>query len=273
MRYAFHGGTTLYANLVNDIRAAKALGYDGIELWTPKVLRYLDAGFTVDDIAGELGTLPVPVLDVIVGFERMQPQDVDARLQECARLAVVAEHIGCPTIQIVATEDFGDPGWPEQRRVLIDSVRAMTDVAAPYGIKLAIEPLVYSPFSSLSQALEVIDGVGTDSVGLCLDTWHLWTSGEDWDTVAGLDPSLILSAQLSDTLPRSGPQWRDSVRAALPGDGILPIREAVQAIEATGYQGHWCVEMLSDKHREWDQMELGASLLERLQEFVPPLQA
>jgi sugar phosphate isomerase/epimerase len=273
IRYAFHGGTTLYANLLNDIRAAKALGYDSIELWAPKVLRYLDAGFTVDDIASELGTLPVPMLDVIVGFERLHPADVEARLQECARLAEVAERIGCPTIQIVATEDFSDPGWPEQRRALIDSIRAMTAVTAAHGINLAIEPLVYSPFSSIPQALEVIDGVGSDSVGLCLDTWHLWTSGEDWDTVAALDPALILSAQLSDTLPRSGPQWRDSVRAALPGDGILPIREAVQAIEATGYRGHWCVEMLSDKHREWDQMELGASLLERLRAFVPPLQA
>lgn len=235
-------------------------------------MRYLEAGFTAEDVANELGTLPVPMLDVIVGFERMRPEDVDARLYECEHLALVAEHIGCPTIQIVATEGFDDPGWPEQRRALIDSIGAMAEVAAPHGIKLAIEPLVYSPFHSLSRALEVIDGVGTDSVGLCLDTWHLWTAGEDWDTVAGLDPSLILSAQLSDTLPRSGPQWRDSVRAALPGDGILPIREAVQAIEATGYDGHWCVEMLSDQHREWDQMELGASLLERLKEFVPPRQ-
>lgn len=267
--YAFHGGTTLFANLVADIRAAKALGYDGIELWAPKVLRYLDAGFTIVDLKAELDGMPVPMLDVIVGFERMRPADLEARLRECARLAEVAEQIGCPTIQIVATEDFDASSWPEQRGVLVESIRAMTDVTAPHGIKLAIEPLVYSPFNSITRALEVINAVGRDDVGLCLDTWHLWTSGEDWDAVASLDPSLILSAQLSDTLPKCGPQWRDSVRAALPGDGILPVRDAVHAIEATGYDGHWCVEMLSDAHREWDQLELGAELLDRLGQLVP----
>ena len=272
MPYAFHGGTTLFANLVGDIRAARVLGYDSIELWAPKVLRYLDAGFTTDHLVGELGGLPVAMLDVVVGFERMRPADADARLHECARLAEVAELIGCPTIQIVATDDFEVSQWPEQRTVLVESIRAMTDITAPRGIKLAIEPLVYSPFNSIAQALEVLDGVGSYGVGLCLDTWHLWTSGEDWDTVAELDRSLILSAQLSDTRPRSGPQWRDSVRAALPGDGILPVREAVQAIEATGYDGHWCVEMLSDAHREWDHLELGAELLERLREHVPARQ-
>ena len=270
MRYAYHGGTTLYANLVTDIRLAKELGYDSVELWIPKVLRYLAAGFTPDDLADELGNLPVAMLDVIVGFERMARQHVDERLDECARLAEVAARIGCPTIQIVATDEFEDQAWPTQRRVLVDSLRGMIDATSSYGVKLAIEPLVYSPFRSLSQALEVIADVGSDRVGLCLDTWHLWTSGEDWDVVAQLDPGLILSAQLSDTGPRSGSRWHDLDRAALPGDGIVPLQAAVDAVEATGYTGHWCVEMLSLQHREWHPRELATTLLERMRQYVRP---
>lgn len=271
MRYAYHGGTAQHVNLLTDIRAARDLGYDSIELWTPKVLRYLDAGYTVDDLAAELGDLPVPMLDVIIGIERLDPESVDQRRRDCVRLSEVAARIGCPTIEVVATEYFEQDDWPSQRKVVVESLRALSDITSPLGIKLAIEPLVFSPFNRLAQAYEVIDWLGTERVGLCLDTWHLWTSGETWDDVAAVDPALILSVQLSDTSPRSGPQWRDEVRTALPGDGILPLDDAVAAIAATGYRGHWCTEMLSARHYEWHPEDLGRVLLERLRHYVPPL--
>lgn len=270
MQYAYHGGTTLYANLLEDIRLAHELGYDGIELWTPKVLRYLDAGFTSEDLALELAGLDVPMLDVIVGFESTDSERVRHRLEECARLAQTAQRIGCPTIQIVATEEFDDDSWTAQRRVLVDSVRAMAECAHSYGVRLAIEPLAYSPFNKIAQALEVIDAVGSERVGLCLDTWHIWISGESLDEISALDPTLILSAQLSDTNPRSAATWRDLDRTALPGDGILPLAEVIDAIRSTGYAGHWCVEMLSAEHREWRARDLASTLLESLRRFVPP---
>lgn len=270
MRYAHHGGTTLYTNLVTDVRVAKTLGYDSIELWTPKVLRYLRAGYSIDDLVTELDGLPVPMLDVVIGIERTDSQSVADRIRETEQLAAVAVGIGCPTLEVVALDDFEDDSWASQRRVLIDSLRAMSDVTAPLGIKLAVEPVTFSRFNHIAPALEVIDAVGSDRVGLCLDTWHLWTSGEKWDEIAQIDPALILSAQLADTNPKVGPTWKDSDRTALPGDGIVPLEDAVAAIEATGYRGHWCNEMLSSPHWEWDPYDHSRILLERLKHYVGP---
>ncbi len=45
-----HGQTTLYSNINTDIRIAKEAGYQAIELHTDKLLRYLDAGCSAEDL-------------------------------------------------------------------------------------------------------------------------------------------------------------------------------------------------------------------------------
>jgi len=41
---------TMYGNVRTDIRLAKEAGYDGIDLQTPKLYRYLDKGFTAKSL-------------------------------------------------------------------------------------------------------------------------------------------------------------------------------------------------------------------------------
>jgi sugar phosphate isomerase/epimerase len=104
---------------------------------------------------------------------------------------------------------------------------------------------------------------GRDNVGLCLDTFHLWTGGTSWDEVAVLDPALVVVAHISDVAPRKGKEWSDADRDVLPGDGILPLAEGIAAIRATGYDDLWCVEMLGAYHWEWDPFVLAQELKHR----------
>jgi sugar phosphate isomerase/epimerase len=101
---------------------------------------------------------------------------------------------------------------------------------------------------------------GRANIGLCLDTFHLWTGGTPWKDVAALDPALIAVAHISDVMPRQGPEWSDADRDVLPGDGILPLREGIEAIRATGYDDLWSVEMLGAHHWEWDPFVLAGEL-------------
>jgi hypothetical protein len=50
---AFHGTT------IRDIVVAKAAGYDAVELQTPKLFRFLDAGYTGHDLMPLLDGFPV----------------------------------------------------------------------------------------------------------------------------------------------------------------------------------------------------------------------
>ncbi|MFN2165055.1 MAG: sugar phosphate isomerase/epimerase, partial [Anaerolineae bacterium] len=68
---------------------------------------------------------------------------------------------------------------------------------------------------------------------------------------------------ISDVKPRQGSEWSDADRDVLPGEGILPLREEIEAIRATGYDGLWSVEMLGAYHWEWDPYVLAAELKAR----------
>jgi sugar phosphate isomerase/epimerase len=268
-RYALHAATIMHTNVVTDVRVARAAGYDGIELWIPKLTRYLDAGFSADDLLQELGPLRVTMLDTLLPIESGDPSTRRRLLADCARMASVAAELDCPALQVVALDQFDSSSWPEQRRTLVASLTELADVADAHGVRLALEPVVFSRFRTLSQALDVIHAVGTDRVGLCLDTWHLWTSGTAWEEIASLDPELIVAVHLADTQARSGPAWRDEDRSALPGEGILPLREAIDAILDTGYTGTWSVEMKSERHWEWEPESLASAVLKRARQLMP----
>jgi sugar phosphate isomerase/epimerase len=262
-RLALHGGTIMHTNIVTDISVARSVGYDGIELYLPKLERYLDAGYSTADLRARLGPLRVTMLDALLSIEAREERARSEVAAQCEKFSHLARELDCDVLQAVALADFAAPDWGEQRKALVSSLRGLTEISGRYGVRLALEPVVFSPFHSLSHALELVHEVESEWLGLCLDTWHLWTTETNWDEVVEIDPEIIFAAHLSDTMPRAGSSWTDADRRALPGDGILPLGEGIDAIAATGYDGFWAVEMLSAHHWEWLAEDLAAEVFGR----------
>jgi sugar phosphate isomerase/epimerase len=268
MQLGLHTGSILYTNLLTDIRVAKETGYDAIEFYLPKLVRYLDAGYHAAELLPALGSLRLAVINSFLHIERQDPQFRCELLARCERLCRVAQTLNCPSLQVVALNGLQGESWPSIRSKVARSLSELADIAAPFGVTLALEPVSFTPLRSLSQALECLDAAGRGNLGLCLDTFHLWTGGTPWDEVAALDPALIVVAHLSDVKPRGGSEWSDADRDVLPGDGILPLQEGIEAIGATGYDGLWCVEMLGDYHWEWDPFLLAQELKSRAHKLL-----
>ncbi len=263
MLLGLHTGTILHTNLMTDIRVARETGYEAIELYTPKLLRYLDAGYEAGQIPPALGDVRVTMINSFLHIERQEPAFRRQLRQECQRLCRIAAALGCPALQVVALSALEGEPWPAIRSKVGSSLAELADIAAPFGVRLALEPVTFTPLRSLSQALEVLEVAGRVNVGLCLDTFHLWTGGTPWDEVAALDPALIVVAHIGDVTPRRGSQWSDEDRDVLLGDGILPLAEGIAAIRATGYDGVWCVEQMGAHYWEWDPFVLARELRER----------
>ena len=268
MQVALHAGCLTHSNLATQVQVVSGAGFDGIELQLPTVERYIDAGFTADDLVNSLGPLSVTMFDVLLGIERSDTDFRRGLRTSCARFAALAAAVGCSALQVVALDDFHDADWPGRRRRLVSSLNELADIAEPYGVRLALEPVTFSRFRSIEHVLEVTEIVGRARVGLVLDTWHLWTSHTPWEEVARLDPSALVCAHLSDSKAQTRDTWSDADRAALPGDGVVPLREGVDAIRATGFDGVWSVEMHSPHHAEWLPAVLATELLDRAQRIL-----
>jgi sugar phosphate isomerase/epimerase len=263
MLLGLHAGSIMHTNLMTDIRVAQDTGYDAVEFTVPKLVRYLDAGYMAEELLSVLGSLRLAVVNSFLHIERQEPVVRRDLREQCERLCEVARTLHCPTLQVVALNGLLGEPWPAIRTKIGLSLAELADIAAPFGVRLALEPVSFTPLCSLSRALEVLEAAGRDNVGLCLDTFHLWTGGTPWDEVAALDPALIAVAHISDVGPRQGDEWQDGDRDVLPGDGILPLEDGIAAIRATGYDDLWCVEMLGAHHWEWDPFVLAQELKQR----------
>jgi sugar phosphate isomerase/epimerase len=258
----------MHTNIVTDIRIAREAGYDAIEIWIPKLNRYLENGFAVEDLKERMGDLRPAMMNCMLSVERQGAKCRKKLRGECASLAEAAQRLGCPTIQVIVLKDLDGLSWSKMRAKLVDCFKELGDIAARYNVRLGIEPVVFSGFNRLSQAVEVIEKAGCENLGLVVDTWHVWTVKEPWDVVEGLDAKMIYSAHISDTNPKQGKEWHDDDRTALPGEGILPLVDGIRAIQKTGYDGVWSVEMLSREHWEWDPLELAFELKKRTKKLL-----
>lgn len=276
--------TTFFGNVVQDIRIAREAGFGGIELQSPKLYRYLDAGFAVETLPPLLDGLQVTGLGAVLDVER-QGSAREEFLAEVRRMCAVAEVVGAPIVQLCTgpvdwhvVEDFragvlaaddpryrGTLGLDEAEAVAVTAanVREAADIAAGHGLELYLEPLAWARLNRCRHALAVIEAVGRDNVGIALDTWHFWATGDTLEEVAALPKELIKAVHLSDGVEldreRDVPA-QDVHRDVVLGGGSIPLQQWVDAIKSTGYDGWWVSEMFSRRANEQDPLLVATTM-------------
>lgn len=276
--------TTFYGNVVNDIAVAKAAGYAGIELQSPKLYRYLDAGYAVETLPPLLEGLEVTGLGAVLDLERQGNARSDFRA-EVSRMCDVAMALGAPIVQLCTgpvdwnvVKDFragrlaqddpryrGTLGLSENEALdaAASNVREAADIAADRGLDLYLEPLAWSNLNRHCHSLEIIERAGRPNVGIALDTWHYWTTGDTLEEVAATPKELIRAVHISDglDLDRENEVADQSVhRNVVIGGGAIPLQQWVDAIKSTGYDGWWVSEMFSDRANEHDALKVATTM-------------
>jgi len=273
MIVAIHGLTTVYCNMMTDIRIAKETGYDAMEVYAPKLLRCLDARYTLAEIKQALdgSSMPVVCLNGIKDIERIDPKGRDAMLAETERQCSIAKALDCPTIQIMPFCSLEGKPWKEIRKLTAANIAMIADIGKRHGVRFQIEPIAWSPIRSLSQSLELIDEAGRNNVAMVIDFWHLVMGGQTTPgDVAKLDPSMIYGVHFGDgIMPAKGVKWvEEDIRCVLPGEGELPLEDWVAAVKATGFDGVWSTELISPKHWEWDHWQIAHECRQRMLRYT-----
>ena len=250
------------ADLFTTIDAAEVAGYDVLEMRVDPLMEFLDQGHTEDDLVAKLDTVSVRVhvISPILNIDLPPGVERDRLMAHHRRVCAVAQAIRCPVVQVVAGDSFAGSPWPTIRRETARGVAEAADVAAEYCVILAYEPLAWMPVRSLEQSLEVIDSAGSPNVGLLVDTFMVYSGGGDLDTVRGLDPQTIPIVHLADTSPKAGIEWSDDDRFPMPGDGIVPLREIMEAILETGYDGVVSDEISPKRYESWSSARVATTL-------------
>ena len=292
MLLGLHSLSMMHTNVVTDIQIVKNAGYDAIDIWAPKLERYLDAGYHAEELVPALGGLKVNNLAALVlpiatksseedttsagpqsggaalfsGIDNVQ-QTRDVTYRQCERLCAAARALKCPTLQVevFAGDGYDEDLWPDTRTNVAGWISDLADIAAGFGVHLGLENSAGTPMHDLNRVLQVIDAAGKENVGFVADSLQLWASETSWEEVAALDPRMILSVHFSDTIRNDCAPYKNvGYRDAILGEGLVPLEDMRDAIRATGYDGVWAVEVFSHKLSEWDPNLLAGEVKRRL---------
>ena len=229
--------STLGATFAEDLDAYAGAGIDGIGIWEMK----LDEASLEQFHASGLGAASaVPVIPSVHPLPLLPGPDdprerIDSLLRSLHALAPFE-----PTAVVCLT-------GPGDRETVVAGVREVADEAGRLGLTLALEPFQragiesWSIVNTIGDAVELIEEIGSDAVGIQFDTWHLWNTPELFDEIAA-HVDRFAGVHVNDVRePTRG--WADRV---LPGDGVADIPAILGALDRAGWDGYYDLEIFSD---------------------------
>ncbi len=180
--------------------------------------------------------------------ERKQASDARKRMLFEAAAAFGAHH--------VKVGDFFNTPCPMPQ--LIEAFAALCQEATGYGTRIGFELMPFANIHTLEGALELVSGANAANGGIIFDLWHVVKLGIPYADVARVPARFLCSIEINDgTFKAPWDLHEDTINhRRLCGEGEFDVRGFVRTMLAAGYQGHWGIEVLNAKMREWPLEQL-----------------
>lgn len=268
-RLSLNTMTTKSWTLREAVEATAAAGLPAIGLWRDRVA---EAG--VDDAAKIVRDNGLRVSSLCRGGFLTGLDDGDAALADNRRAIDEAATLGAPELVLVAG-GVPDRDLPGARARLADRIADLVPYAAQRDVRLALEPLHpmfcadRAVISTLGQALELAAPHPAESVGVVVDTFHIWWEPELAQRVADAGAAgRISSYQICDWLVPMTPD--PLVSRGMMGDGVIDFGAITEMVAATGYTGDVEVEIFNEAVWATDGHMVLETMKSRYRDLVLP---
>lgn len=163
-------------------------------------------------------------------------------------LCEAAEALGARHLK--AGPDMQGKAWPLEH--MAARFRALCDRARDAGTAVALEIMPWSNLRTIDDGLAVVTAADAANGGLLLDIWHLARGDVPYADIAKVPAHFLKHVELDDADAEViGTLLEDTLdRRRLCGDGALDVAAFIRAIQATGYDGPYGVEIISIEHRK-----------------------
>ena len=215
------------------------MGFDILELPIEQVDDWDPA--RAADVLAEMGLAATTCAVMAEGRDlttedRATTRDTQAYLVSCIeRSAAVGSGVVAGPMYAPVGRTWREDGAARRRTItrLVEALRPVADKAGESDVRLAIEPLnrfETSLINTVDQALEVVEAVDSDALGICLDTFHM--NIEERDPAVSVERARGRIAHV---------QACGTDRGA-PGADRFEWPRFVSALRASRYAGPVCIE-------------------------------
>ncbi len=227
-------------------------GYDAMELWTQDLEGYETSGKKVEDLRKRIEDHGMFVIDTIGLWDGMPPEELafqkmmdtnKQRMELAARVG--SKHIA--VLPLPDRENFDVKQATERYRHILEV--GLNEI----GIHPAMEFVsVFKGLRRLGEAVQIAIDADHPKAKIVPDTFHLHNGGSGFSGLKHLQGELFATFHWND-VPASPPadQMGDSDRI-YPGEGILPLEQALRDLKSIGYEGPLSLELFRREHWEMD---------------------
>lgn len=226
--------TSVRWDLADDVAVAKALGFDAIALWRPKVS---DMGSAAAGRLLATSGMRASSLQWIGGFTGGDGRSFAESVDDALEALVMAETVSAPVLVVHGGCRAGHTRSHAQR-LLTQALEVLAPEAARAEVTLAVKPMHQTDARScgfladLADAVAFVERFDDPAVRLALDLWH----GGDDPALGALLTRLAAITAVVQVADRCGPPVVGGDR--LPtGQGTLPLTTVVSDLLNAGYSG------------------------------------
>jgi sugar phosphate isomerase/epimerase len=175
------------------------------------------------------------------------------------------------------------PGHPQLEyaanfELHVTRLKAVSQVLHDHGLRFGLEyvgtPSLVArsrfPFvRRLSEARQLIAGIGVPGTGLILDSWHWWTAGDSVEALAQLTNDDIVAVDLNDApTGLTLDQQQDNRRELPAATGVIPVRPFLEVLLKLNYDGPVRAEPFNGPLNELNDSDASARTIAALRKAV-----
>ena len=252
-QFGLNGATTQPLDQATEIRLAGEAGFDLIEFRVPKLEAFLRHG-SLPELkalleAARLAPLSINAIEQV----NTRPADGTAALEaECERMVRWAEALRCPYLVVVPGFLREPQPWEDIVARTVDALAPLAECAGACGVRLGFEFLGFAncTVNQLGTAREIVRRIGSQYVGLVIDTFHFYLGGEPVELLRELEPGELLVFHVNDAEAQPRATLADRHRL-LPGHGVIPLKEMWSALRQRNLIAHASLELFRPEY--WEQ--------------------
>ena len=185
--------------------------------------------------------LSMPCLNTSIRLITPHAEEWNSFLDECQRYAQLAGQCGTMYLRVFGGA-IPNTMTRDQARMLGERhLRQISKICRTHGCKVALE--THDAWRTSDEVLELVHALTPDEVGVLWDIEHPIHGGEEVERTVQRLHRYICHVHIKDCVVEEGRRV-----SKLLGQGVVPIRECVQALRDTGYDGWWSLET----EKRWD---------------------
>ena len=244
----------LSGGLNEKLEAIAAAGFRGVEIFESDLLSYSGTPADVARQIADLG-LKVSTFQPFRDFEGTLGPQRARTFDRAERKFDVMQEIGCDFLLVCSNVSPDSIGGIDRAAA---DFRELGERAAKRGLRVGFEALAWGRhINDYRDAWEVVRRADHPAVGLVVDSFHTFARRLDLKPLHAIPGDRIFLIHLADApwLDMDALSWSRHFRC-FPGQGDLPIRDFMEAVLITGYQGEFSLEIFNDQFRAGSPREV-----------------